>query len=95
MSRTLSLHWAWLGLVALTLVGALAGEGAAQGWALKIIVTATILVKGWLVARHFLEVHQAHPLIRRLILGYIATMAGMVLVVGAFGPAIARWTALS
>lgn len=94
MKNEWSLHLAWLGLVLLTLAGTLAGESSAGALTLGVVVVGAILGKGWLVARHFLEVNTAHPLIRRLILAYIGLIAGLVVVVACFGPAIARLTAL-
>ena len=94
MRRQLPLHLAWLGLVVLTLAGALAGEGAVGGWRLDALVLGLILGKGWLVARYFLEIHVAHPLIRGLILAYIGLVAGLVVMVAGYGPLVARLTSL-
>lgn len=60
----------WLLLVALTLGGSLLGETARPGYAVMFFVTLTMAFKGRMVIDHFMELKNAHPLIRRLMQGY-------------------------
>lgn len=74
----------WLLLVALTLGGALLGETAEPGYLLLTVVVITMAIKGRVVIDHFMELKNAHPLIRRLMQAYfyvlpLATIASYVL----------------
>lgn len=63
---------AWLALVALTLISLGLGEwGRTASW-LPLLVAAIVWIKGTLVARHFIEVHLAHPFIAGLLRVFIA-----------------------
>lgn len=74
----------WLLLVALTLGGSLLGETAEPGYLLLTVVVITMVIKGRVVIDHFMELKNAHPLIRRLMQAYfyvlpLATIASYVL----------------
>lgn len=60
----------WIILVVLTLGGSLVGETTEPGYVLMLVVTLTMAVKGRMVIDHFMELKNAHPLIRRLMQGY-------------------------
>ncbi|GAB4299474.1 MAG: hypothetical protein Kow0096_18890 [Thiohalomonadaceae bacterium] len=60
----------WVVLVLLTLGGSMLGETAEPGYALMLLITLTMAFKGRMVVDHFMELKNAHPLIRRLMQGY-------------------------
>lgn len=74
----------WLLLVALTLGGSFLGETAEPGYLLLTVVVMTMAIKGRVVIDHFMELKNAHPLIRRLMQAYfyvlpLATITSYVL----------------
>ena len=85
---------AWLGLVALTLVGLGLGEWFRAARWLPLLVAAIIWLKGALVARHFIESHIAHPFIARLLRGFIAIAPVALILTAFFGDTLARWATL-
>ena len=85
---------AWLGLVALTLVGLALGEWFRDARWLPLLVAAIIWLKGALVARHFIESHLAHPFIARLLQGFIAIAPTALILTAFFGDTLARWATL-
>ena len=85
---------AWLGLVALTLVGLGLGEWFREARWLPLLVAAIIWLKGALVARQFIESHIAHPFIARLLQGFIAIAPTALVLTAFFGDTLARWATL-
>ena len=85
---------AWLGLVALTLVGLGLGEWFRDARWLPLLVAAIIWLKGALVARCFIESHVAHPFIARLLQGFIAIAPVALILTAFFGATLARWATL-
>ena len=85
---------AWLGLVALTLVGLGLGEWFREARWLPLLVAAIIWLKGALVARCFIESHVAHPFIARLLQGFIAIAPVALILTAFFGDTLARWATL-
>lgn len=69
----------WLSLLALTAAGAWLGETGQAGWPLACLVAALILVKGRLVADHYMELGNASPAIRRVVHAFVAAVPAMVL----------------
>ncbi|MCB1939092.1 MAG: cytochrome C oxidase subunit IV family protein [Rhodocyclaceae bacterium] len=90
--RTLTL--AWLGLVVLTLAGALLGERSTPGIWTTLVIAAVMAIKGRLVIDHFLELGNAHIRIRRLVRLYACVLPALAVITALFGPHIARLTTL-
>ena len=88
------LAYAWLGLVALTLLSLGLGQWFQGGAGLQLLVAAIVWMKGVLVARRFIEVQQAHPFIRRVVSAFIAFTPLALVLVAYFGPQVARWASL-
>ena len=85
---------AWAALMALTLLSV-----ALAGWlrganGLPLLVAGIIWLKGWLVARHFIESHDAHPFIARMLQIFIAFVPVALVLTSFFGAWIARWASL-
>ena len=64
--------WAWLGLLALTAVGMLFGQEFGHAPWLPMLVAGLIWLKGWVVARWFLQSDEAHPFVAWLVRIFIA-----------------------
>jgi hypothetical protein len=63
---------AWLGLLALTAISLLLGaQFGAASW-MPFLVAGIIWIKGSMVARYFIESHQAHPFIAWVLRTFIA-----------------------
>lgn len=93
-SPLVPLTYAWLGLVALTVISLGLGHwfhGAA--W-LPLLVAAIVWLKGRMVARHFIEAESAHPFIRRVLSIFIAFTPLALVLLAFFGRQFARWTTL-
>jgi hypothetical protein len=59
-----------------------------------VLVAAIVWIKGWLVARRFIEAEQAHPFIRNVLRGFIAFTPVALLLTAFFGHQFARWAVL-
>lgn len=88
------LTFAWLALVALTLFSLMLGQWFHGATWLPVLVAAIVWVKGWLVARRFIEAAQAHPFIRNVLRGFIAFTPVALLLTAFFGHQFARWAVL-
>jgi hypothetical protein len=64
--------FAWLGLLALTLLSLALGERFGHAPWMPLLVAAIIWAKGTMVARYFIESHQTHPFIAWVIRIFIA-----------------------
>jgi Prokaryotic Cytochrome C oxidase subunit IV len=77
----LTLMQVWLLLVGLTVGGVLFAGGVSTHGAVIIAVFAAAIIKGHLVATHFMEVNRAAPHWRALYLSWILVI-GVMLAVG-------------
>ncbi|MBS0371660.1 MAG: hypothetical protein JSS57_20950 [Proteobacteria bacterium] len=84
----------WLGLLALTGLSLVLGHGLHGQAGLQWLVAALLWLKGWLVIHHFIEADSAHPLIRRVLYGFITITPALLLVTALFGRQLARLTTL-
>lgn len=85
---------AWLGLVALTLLGLALSEWFRDLRWLPLIVAGIIWLKGALVAHSFIESHLAHPFIARLLQVFIAIAPIALVATAFFGSTLARWATI-
>ncbi len=85
---------AWLGLVALTLVSLGLSEWFRDVRWLPLLVAAVIWLKGTLVAHSFIEAHEAHPFIARVLGVFIAISPLALIATAFFGSTLARWASL-
>lgn len=84
----------WLGLVTLTLLGALLAETGHAGWILSLFVAAVILLKGGLVIDQYMEMPTAKRSFRRIMYTFSTFLALMVLLTQGFGEALMRLTTI-
>lgn len=62
-----TLTWAWMGLLFLTAVGLATGQMSGHASWLPALVALLIWLKGWIVARYFLNADEAHPFVTWLV----------------------------
>lgn len=93
-SELLPLFYAWLALIALTVVSLLLGEWFSAAPWLAPLVAAMIWFKGLLVARRFIEIGLTHAFIRRVVYGFIAFTPLTLVAVTYFGAQLAGWASL-
>ena len=75
--------FAWLALLALSFIGLFLGELFGHARWVPLLVAVIIWAKGSLVARYFVESHQAHPYIAWIMRVFIAFVP-VALVITAF-----------
>lgn len=88
------LTYAWLALVALTLVSPMLGDWLHGAAGLQLLVAAIVWLKGWLVTRRFIESDQAHPFIRRVLNGFILFTPLALILTALYGRQFAHWATL-
>lgn len=85
MTHRQTLTLLWLLLLALTVGGALLGEGAGPGLTLALFVVGSMALKGRLVVDHFMEMRDANRTLRNLMRAYFYVLPAVTLVVYFFG----------
>ncbi|MCK0509032.1 hypothetical protein [Aromatoleum anaerobium] len=89
------LFLSWLGLVLLTLLSLwLAQRSGSAAW-LQLPVAAIVWLKGWIVARYFIESHLAHPFIAVVVRVFILCVPVALILAAWLGDRFARLTTLS
>ncbi len=89
-----SLGLAWLALVGLTLASAALGDWLEPGAAVQVLVAAILWLKGWLVARRFLEAPAMPAFLRRVLAGFIAFSPAIIVLTALFPGWLLRITTL-
>lgn len=90
MQDTRKLDLTWLGLVALSLAGAVLGGTQEPGLAATVFIALVMAIKVKLVCDHYLELSRAHPRIRLALQAFCYGMPLLVIVTSLTGPLIAR-----
>jgi len=94
LSHTKKIDVLWVLLMLITLVNALIAETAEPGLVITLLIATAIGIKGRVVVDHFMELKNAHPLIRISMQVYFYVIPGMMVLVYLFPETIARWTQL-
>ena len=84
----------WVGLVGLTLFGAVLAETGHAGWPLTLAVMGAILVKGGLVIDRYMEMPTARASFRWTLYAFAGVLSLMVLLTQGFGEALKRLTTI-
>ena len=84
----------WIILMLVTLVNAFVAESGEPGLFLTIVVAVAIGFKGRMVVDHFMELKNAHPLMRISMQVYFYVIPGMFLLFYFFPEQIAALTTL-
>ena len=90
-----SVDFIWLMLLGMTLVSAAIAETPDQGLALTIIIAGTIAFKGRMIVDRFMELKEAHWLIRESMRIYFYVIPLLIVIVYLFPEFIARMTTLN
>lgn len=80
---------AWLGLVTLTLCSLFIAEWLPGMTGLALLIAAIIWLKGWLLARFYLETELSRRIIRWATWAFVAFVPIGLLLTSYFGPGIA------
>lgn len=88
------LTYAWLALVVLTLLGLALGQWLRGAAWQPLLVAAIVWLKSWLVCRHFIESHLAHPFVFRVLRAFIVFAPLALVLTAFFGEQFALWATL-
>lgn len=92
MSSERKLDLAWVALVVLSIGSARLGSGDDDGFAVAVGVALVMAIKLLIVSRYFLELHEAHPRIRKAVDLFCYGMPILVILTTAFGDTLSRLT---
>ncbi len=84
----------WLILIVLTLFSAFMAERATPGLDSVIIMALVLAIKGRIIVDHFMELKNAHVVLRTLMRVYFYVIPTLVILVYLFPEQIAKLTAL-
>jgi len=85
----------WLLLIALTLFSAFMAERADPGFISVAIMAVVLAIKGRIIVDHFMELKNAHKVLRTLMRVYFYVIPSLIILVYLFPEQIAKWTTLS
>lgn len=88
------LNIVWILLIGLTMGGVAVGEGAEPGFWITVLIAVITAFKGRMVIDHFMELNDAHHIIRRLVRIYGFLVPLLMIMIYFFSPQIARLTSL-
>lgn len=92
MSSERRIDLAWLMLVLLSVGGAGIGSSDGNAVLVAVVVSVVMAIKLRLVCSYFLELHEAHPRIRRAVMTFCHGMPVLVILTTAFGDTLSRLT---
>ncbi|WP_456407377.1 cytochrome C oxidase subunit IV family protein [Thiolapillus sp.] len=84
----------WLLLMVLTLSGILMGEYARPGFWITVVIAGVTAVKGLLIIDQFMELKQASPVIRRIVIAFGFVVPVLMILTYLLGPELAEITQL-
>ena len=85
----------WIALLALTLFSAFMAERANPTLISVVIMAVVLAIKGRIIVDHFMELKNAHVVLRTLMRTYFYVIPALIIIVTLFPEQIAKWTALS
>lgn len=94
MTHTKIIDYLWLILISLTLFSAYMAERAETGFVSIVIMAAVLAIKGRIIVDHFMELKDAHPVLRTLMRTYFYVIPALIILVYLFPEQIAKWTTL-
>jgi len=94
MSHTKTIDYLWLILIGLTLFSAYMAERADTGFISVSIMAVVLALKGRIIVDHFMELKNAHIVLRTLMRVYFYVIPALIIIVYLFPEHIAKWTAL-
>ena len=84
----------WMLLIVLTLFSAYMAERGSPGFYSVAIMAIVLAAKGRIIVDHFMELKEAHFLIRTLMRVYFYVIPALIIIVYLFPEQIAKWTVL-
>ena len=84
----------WLILIGLTLFSAFMAEQDQQGAFSVLIIAVALGIKGRIIVDYYMELKNAHPLLRVLMRAYYYVIPAMIMGVYLYPEQIARWATL-
>lgn len=84
----------WLLLMTLTLFSAFIAEQETPGLNSILIMSIVLAIKGRIIVDHFMELKEAHLVVRGLMRAYYYVIPALIVLVYLFPEQIAQWTAL-
>jgi len=84
----------WVILVSLTLFSAYMAEQAKPGLTSILIMSLVLAIKGRIIVDHFMELKDAHVVLRTLMRVYFYVIPTLIILVYLFPEQIAKWTVL-
>lgn len=84
----------WVLLIALTLFSAFMAERAEPGFISIAIMAVVLAIKGRIIVDHFMELKNAHKVLRTLMRVYFYVIPTLIILVTLFPEQIAKWTTL-
>ncbi len=94
MSHIKFINILWLLLILLTLFSAYMAEQATPGLNSIVIMALVLAIKGRIIVDHFMELKNAHVVLRTLMRIYFYVIPALVILVYLFPDQIAKLTAL-
>ncbi|MBE9567479.1 MAG: cytochrome C oxidase subunit IV family protein [Proteobacteria bacterium] len=94
MSHIRLINTLWLLLMLLTLFSAYMAEQGTQGLSSITIMAMVLAIKGRIIVDYFMELKDAHLLVRTLMRVYYYVIPAMVILVYLFPQQIVQWTEL-
>ena len=85
----------WLFVIALTLFSSYMSERSTPGFTNIAIMAAVLAIKGRIIVDHFMELKDAHKVLRTLMRVYFYVIPALIILVYLYPEQIAKWTALS
>jgi cytochrome c oxidase subunit IV len=93
-SQTKIINTLWFVLILLTLFSAYMAERGTPGFYSVAIMAAVLAIKGRIIVDHFMELKNAHIVLRTLMRVYFYVIPTMIIIVYLFPEQIAKWTTL-
>ena len=94
MSHIKLINNLWLLLMLLTLLSAYMAETATPGLNSIIIMAIVLAIKGRIIVDYFMELKDAHLLVRTLMRVYYYVIPALIILVYLFPEQIVQWTEL-
>jgi len=94
MTHTQLIDALWIFLIVLTLFGAYMAERATPGLTSICIMAAVLAIKGRIIVDYFMELKEAHPVLRALMRIYFYVIPALIILVYLYPEQIAKWTVL-
>ena len=94
MTHTKVINYLWILLIALTLFSAYMAERGTPGFYSVAIMAVVLAIKGRIIVDHFMELKNAHIVLRTLMRVYFYVIPALIIIVYLFPEQIAKWTVL-